>query len=505
MGLFKPDKLPAAVVSDKDKAPTERQIYQNRFNHGPNLGGMFVLEKWISGDSFYPNESKSSELDAVKAFSKVNNKSKAKEKWESHWRSWLSDDDWKWMQDHGVTAVRAPIGYWAVGNGKFTKHTPFDKYKEVYANAWDIYKEVVIQKAQCYGIAVLVDLHGLPGGANGNDHSGTTSGKAELWDSKRNIDIALDVLEFAASDLAHVDNVCGIQVVNEAPYEHDLSKQKSFYRKAITKIREVNKDIPIVISDGWDLNRWVEFVAKEEERVGSAKDPQTIGVVIDTHVYRCFSDADKAKAPDQLISEASGCVQKHDNADVLVGEYSCVLDGSTWGRLPSGVSREAKACEYGQRQFQCFAQNARAGSYFWTYKFSWGSGGEWGYREMIEKGSIPSCGNLVTKPRLKKRDFFDNQFEPRSQQALSNHKAYWEGQDSKKDWETWRFEDGFKIGWQDAQAFSDFHYSELGRTHAWKTSRLQQHIERSKPSELTWSWNHGYDQAWDQFRQAASS
>lgn len=499
------DKMTAAVVSTEGQVPSKRQIYQNRYNHGPNLGGLFVLEKWISGESFYPNASGTSELDAVKAFTKANGKDKAREMWENHWKTWISDEDWKWMQDHGVTAVRAPIGYWAVNNGKFTKHTPFEKYDKVYSNAWTIYKEVVIRKAEQYGIAVLVDLHGLPGGANGNDHSGTCSGKAELWGSKRNTEIALDTIEFMAEDLNNYDNVCGIQIINEAPCEQDISKQKSFYKKAVNHIRKVNKDVPIVISDGWDLNRWVEFLASEESRIGSSKCPETVGVIIDTHVYRCFSDADKAKTPDQHIDEARGCVPHYEDVDILVGEYSCVLDGSTWGKLPQGANRDAKACEFGQREFECFTNNAKAGNYFWTYKFSWGGGGEWGFREMVEKGGIPSFGNLATKPQLKKRDFFDNQLKDRLQSALTEHQNYWNNQDQKKNWEHWRYEDGFKTGWEDAQSFNELGHSEIGRFHAWKVGRIQQHIKAKGSSDMIWEWNHGFDQAIKQFRQASAS
>ena len=60
-----------------------------------------------------------------------------------------------------------------------------------------------------------------------------------------------------------------------------------------------------------------------------------IGVVLDEHVYRCFSDDDKKKKPQQIIDDLQGDVltNLNDNGkgvDFIVGEYSCVLDQQSW-------------------------------------------------------------------------------------------------------------------------------------------------------------------------------
>lgn len=489
--LFKSSGTPvaSAPATTAGQPPSQRQIYHSRFNHGPNFGGMFVAEKWISDELFGEKAKGTSELDAVSSYVKQHGKDEAKSKYEEHWKNWVKDDDWKWMRDHGVTAVRVPIGYWMVDGGKFTKHTPFDKYAKVYENAWTIFEDV-IKKAGSFGIAVLVDLHGLPGGANGQDHSGTTSGKAELWDSSRNESLALDTLRFIAEDVKPFDNVCGIQVLNEAPWDSSEGKvsktHSAFYLKALEKIREVNPDVPVVISDGWDLGNWVEWVKKKESKLGSKEDPQTMGIIIDTHVYKCFSDADKQKAPGQLLGDVDNAVVQTDDADIQVGEFSCVLDGQSWDKH-QGPPREQVVYDYGQKQMWHFYYRASAGAYFWTYKFEHGRGGEWDFREMTDKGGLAN----FRPEHGKNSDILKRDLDGHLQRELGAHSNYWKGVDSNKDWEDWRYQEGFMQGWNDAAAFDSFDHSELGRLHAWTKSRLNEHIKAKGYSDNVWVYEHG--------------
>src|SRR5256885_10032467 len=45
---------------------------------------------------------------------------------------------------------------------------------------------------------VLLDMHAAPGGANSDSHSGTSSGKAELWVSEFNLNLLTRCLCFVA-------------------------------------------------------------------------------------------------------------------------------------------------------------------------------------------------------------------------------------------------------------------------------------------------------------------
>ncbi|CAN6601472.1 hypothetical protein TRVA0_001S10418 [Trichomonascus vanleenenianus] len=458
---------------------------------------MFVLEKWINDRPFGRDAKGTSELDAVESLVKEKGIAAAKSQFEESWKSWLTEDDWKYLQDVGVTSVRAPIGYWMVDNGKFCHDTPFEKYKEVYSNAWVLFKSLVIEKAAEHKIAVLVDLHALPGGANGQDHSGTCSGEADLWGSSKNEHLAYDVLVFLAKDIAPYDNVCALQILNEAPYGtedgHPAKIQQNFYLGAIKRIREVNPEIPLVVSDAWDLGTWINWINEKEDHLGG----QQLGVMLDTHVYKCFSDEDKSKCPCDLVNDVDQAIQQTDKVDVIVGEFSCVLDGQSWARH-QGQPREEVVKDYGNKQSQHFYHRARAGHYFWTYKFLHGSGGEWDFREMTKQGCLPSFKVSHQKPQ----EFFDGEVNRRFEKANAEHSSYWRNVDSNRDWELWRFQQGFYMGFADAREFDKFEHSEIGRLNAWRRSRQAEHIREKGTSDLVWQFEHGFNQGVDAFLEA---
>lgn len=513
------DPIPAKPATTAGQAPSTRQIYQSRLNRGPNLGSMFVLEKWISPHMF-PEDGeggdggRTSELDAVaQAMKASKNDSKAvQNKFEAHWHEWITDDDWSWMKEMGVTSVRVPIGYWMVDNGSFCSNTPFEDYEKVYSNAWNIFKEVIIKKAESYHIGVLVDLHGLPGGANGADHSGTTEGEAKLWDSSKYQVKSYEVLEYLAKDLAQYDNVVGLQILNEAPYaDASDDTQKTFYLKAMHQIREVNDEIPVVISDGWDLPKWISIVKDIEHQMSTERgENSSLGVMIDTHVYRCFSDDDKNKRPMEIVNAIENAVPStEDTVDIMVGEFSCVLDGSSWDKHDNHQgSREDVVRQYGCRECAHFTQRT-CGFYFWTYKFKYGGGGEWGFREMIEKHSLStayaSFENRFPSSREPTDDYYQQAFDHRSNQAITNHSNYWQSQDPNRDWQHWRFADGFRQGWNDARAFDKFNHSEIGRKAAWKRSRELEHIrEKGAGHDIIWVWRQAFDQGISAFLETRS-
>ena len=45
---------------------------------------------------------KQSDLDVAKG-------KDAKRILEEHWDSWITDEDWKWMKEHGYNSVRIPV------------------------------------------------------------------------------------------------------------------------------------------------------------------------------------------------------------------------------------------------------------------------------------------------------------------------------------------------------------------------------------------------------------
>lgn len=477
---------------DAGKAPLKKQIYRARYNFGPNFGAVFVGEKWIF-HLIFP-EGAETELQAAEGNIKELGVDGAREKYENHWKSYVNDDDWAWLHDNGVTAIRLPIGYWNIDGGKYTKGTKFEKVAGVYKNSWDIIKKNYIEPAGRFDIGVLIDIHGLPFGANGNDHSGeTNNGKAEFWSKSSAQSLIIDALKFLAGDIAQYENVAGIQIVNEAEFSDSATKQKKYYADAINAIRSVDKSVPVVISDGWWPDQWAKWV-QENQDIGT-----TIGVVVDHHVYRCFDDKDKNKDPNQITQDLEGdlltnLTEDGSGVDFMVGEWSCVLDGQLFSKAgldPNdyGNSKRAEfASNYGAKVADLIFKRAGAGCYFWTYKFESGNGGEWDFRQQLH--------NAFSPPRISVPD--ENKFNELLENNFKAHSDYWNSQNPKEKYEHECYKEGFTVAWNDNLEFAK-QGSLLGRRQALKSARLKEHIDAKGKSKFLWEWEQGYDKGCEEF------
>lgn len=79
-----------------------------------------------------------------------------------------------------------------------------------------------INTAASYGLGVLVDLHAAPGGQNNQAHSGTSSGVAGLWGNATNLARTQQALVFLVQQLNGIDNVVGLELLNEVMFSQKL-------------------------------------------------------------------------------------------------------------------------------------------------------------------------------------------------------------------------------------------------------------------------------------------
>ncbi|SCU78524.1 LANO_0A03224g1_1 [Lachancea nothofagi CBS 11611] len=474
----KKESLPD-VGSSEDLS--KREIYRNRYNFGVNFGSLFVQESYIYHSLF--SEGGDNEHDAIAALVAKSSVEEVARKLQQHYESYVSDQDWQWLQkEAGVTAVRLPIGYWHVDNGRFiSKDMKFHDLKSVYeaAKPWEAVRKI-IKSAADHGIGILVDIHGVPGGANKDAHSGENSGQANFFSTQAFVaPVVDDMVPFIVKDICKPnENVIGLQVINEAAFSNSAKDEKKFYAKVIQAVQSIDDSLPVVISDGWWPAQWADWL--EENKF-------TNSVVIDSHVYRCFSDSDKKKNAAQITDELPQSVNfSNDKADYMVGEFSCVLDGNTWEKTKE--NRDECVSKFGQKQTQVFQDKASWGWFFWTFKFQEGDGGEWGFQPMVNKGCIPK------RPRVSPA--IDDK---KVQQIVDGHVNYWNGKGKKFEHE--RFEDGLQTAISDIQAFDEFDHSRVGRTHFFKSLRRSQHVAEKGDSEFVWEWEQGYDQGLSEFNK----
>ena len=82
---------------------------------------------------------------------------------EKHYSTFIVEDDFKQMRDAGLDHVRIPFGYWAA------REVDGDNF--VFQVSWR-YLLRALEWCRKYGLRVKLDLHSVPGGANGWNHSG---------------------------------------------------------------------------------------------------------------------------------------------------------------------------------------------------------------------------------------------------------------------------------------------------------------------------------------------
>lgn len=139
---------------------------------------------------------------------------------ERHWDTFITESDFQYLAGIGINTVRLPIGYWTLGP-TFTDGTAFEGVAQAYTNCWPRVVRAINQAARS-NIGVLIDMHGAVGSQNGQPHSGISDGQTHLFDDPDNMDKTIAALKFMMGQLSSVNNVVGIQILNEPTDNEEL-------------------------------------------------------------------------------------------------------------------------------------------------------------------------------------------------------------------------------------------------------------------------------------------
>lgn len=476
--------------------PTALDILRYRYHHGTNLGSVYVVERWLQPSRFPEGAEGSSELAAVKAWVEKEGIECARDKFEQHWASIVTDAAIGWLVNEAkCTTVRLPIGYYDLPGPEFTRGTPFEQYAQVYCGAWDSIR-TLINRLRERSIGVMLDLHALPGGANAQEHSGTNSGRAEFWRSDFNRAFGTRCAQFLAQEARSGLDIAGIQLVNEAEWESD--RMYEWYDETVAAVSVIDPSIPIIISDGWNLDKAVDYSLRTNSVY--AEHPKT-PVVVDTHFYWAFTDEDKQKSPQQIVQEVStklgqldgkeGSVIDRGAVQAIIGEYSCVLTEDSWAK-GGGGSKEELVKQFGEAQSQRYQQRA-GGSYFWTWKMDWMPGGEWGFKAQTDARNIvpPEHAMLAPDERVSRLDKARSEQDGRKQAAFQQHVNHWSQVDPTGTYEHEKYEQGWHVGYSDATAFFEGRGTQgdkIGMLELWVLKRVR---ESGYRGGFTWLFEQG--------------
>ena len=329
---------------------------------GVNLGAWLVLEKWMTPSVFRDTDAEDeytlcTALGAAKATERLNR----------HRETFITADDFRWIQERGLNAVRLPVGYWAL-RGAPAPFVPAERFVDF-----------AFEQAQKNGLQVLLDLHGAPGSQNAWDHSGR-SGTLGWHTDPKNIKDTLSVLEEFARRYGKHPALWGIQLLNEPRWDVPIDTLKTFYKDAYARVRShLAPGAVVVIHDGFRPFAWKDFL----------KGPEYANVILDTHLYQAYTEEDRKRTAQEHVAFALDRT-KHlaamgQQLPTMVGEWSLGTPPEVWrGQSPFQI--EAGKRGYGAAQLLSY-ENTR-GWFYWSYKLE--NDSDWSFRHCVERGWLPN-------------------------------------------------------------------------------------------------------------------
>ena len=331
---------------------------------GVNLGGWFVLEGWMTPTLF---EGVSGSDETIFMEEKVD----AEAAIEEHWDTFIVEEDFQWLSDHGIGYIRLPIPWWYNGDG-------------IYHDS-KLYIERAMLWAEEYDIKVLLDLHTAPGCQNGFDNGGIT-GVLE-WPEPDNVLLTVEVIGQITEDFSVFDSLWGIEVLNEPGWGVNMTILQNYYLDAYDAIRVHNSDVYVGFHDGfrnYDYT-WTRFFTNNE----------FTNVFFDIHLYQTFGDGwgdfDIFDHVDFVHKEQKETIERYDGiVPIVIGEWSLGLQGNVYDGFNFESINMVKMA-FGAAQFNEYENTF--GWFFWSYKIDRDSHLEWDFKRLIEQELIPDFYN----------------------------------------------------------------------------------------------------------------
>lgn len=279
-----------------------------------------------------------------------------------HQKTFITEEDFKWMSQNGVNAVRIPIGYWILdGDGPLKS--------SIGKLDW------AVRMAKSYNIEVLVCLHGAPGSQNGSDHSGRV-GRASWYDHESFRLNTVQVLRRLAERYRGEPAVWGIELLNEPLARFWQPKLRKFYRQAYRAICEAGRPgLAVVYSDAF-TPRLLS---------GALQPRRQFPVILDHHWYHFFIPGwlqpklsfgwyYRYLKLKQLTLERLSRAQP-----IIIGEWSGIVGGEKLNQYPE---RQHAAIVDAHISRQLDAYRNLLGWFYWSYKTE--DRGVFNFRSMVE-------------------------------------------------------------------------------------------------------------------------
>ncbi|CAG2173278.1 unnamed protein product [Oppiella nova] len=153
--------------------PVFAREYGNTKVRGSNLGSWLVMEAWMAPQPWDDNGCNKTTQGGSYLLEQCLG-SRAPAVLQQFWSTFITENDFVQMSQHGVNVVRLPVGWWQIydpqgGASKAKLNwyiTPTN-----YNVGGLAYIDKAFQWGQKYGIGILLGMHAAPGSQNGNENS----------------------------------------------------------------------------------------------------------------------------------------------------------------------------------------------------------------------------------------------------------------------------------------------------------------------------------------------
>lgn len=324
---------------------------------GTNLGNWLVLEKWMDSsifDKYAPN--------AYDEWTFCEQASDPSQALTEHWNNWITESDFQSLASVQVNHVRIPVGYWAFIGTDTEPYVTSGQKAQI---------ERILGYCNKYNIYAIIDLHGLPGSQNGEDHSGHR-GPINFY-TDYNIQRGLNTVQAVVNWMNGLNSsmksrISAIQSANEPRVSgNQLNTLKYFYSRAFDIINASSFKVPMLFHDAFQgLDAWSNFLLPPAN------------AVIDLHPYYAFPpNSDTTSIINSICETRSHAKSFH--IPVFFGEWSLasgVPDSDNWLRR----MMDTQVSVY---------KNSGAGGTMWALKNKINSK-VWSFQQLIAEGIINS-------------------------------------------------------------------------------------------------------------------
>ncbi len=297
--------LPALRVRGRDLVdPSGRTVLLK----GANLGNWLVIEFWMLAlDGKTPRDQFELEAILARRFGEAE-----KERLMDAYRaSWITERDLRILPTFGFNCVRLPLNYRLMEDDR----RPFQLKKD----AWK-WVDRAVDMAERSGLYTILDMHGVQGGQNVNDHTGH-AGQNHIKDSPEDQKRLAWLWGEVAKRYAKRSAVVAYDVWNE-PYDTPQSLYKPIFESALRAIRAVDPDKLV-----YAMGHYSGFSAYGDPRANGWKN-----VGFEMHYYPgLFGGGDPTVRTQQKHLASLSDVQKEVerlDAPFLVGEMNVVFDAA---------------------------------------------------------------------------------------------------------------------------------------------------------------------------------